>query len=54
MDFLPVCTHLLKVHTDDVILGGHLPKRLLKLYDLKNKRTSEVDFVHVPSYLLKL
>ena len=29
--FLSVCTHLLKVHTDDVILGGHLPKRLLKL-----------------------
>ena len=31
MDFLSLCTHLLKVHTDDAIIGGHLPKRLLKL-----------------------
>ena len=31
VNFLSVCTHLSKVHTDDVVLGGHPPKRLLKL-----------------------
>ena len=34
MDFLSVCTRLLKVHTDDVILGGHgqvgIPKETIK------------------------
>ena len=55
--FLSVCTHLSKLHTDDVILLRHgqaSPKRILKLSDLKNKKTYKVDFVHVASYQLKL
>ena len=50
MIFLSVCTHLLKLHIDDLILIGHgqaSPKRLLKLEDLKNKGTYKVDFVDV-------
>ena len=35
MDFLSVCTYLLKVHIDDVILGGHgyagIPKETIRI-----------------------
>ena len=57
MNFSSVCAQLLKLQIDDVILGMHgqaSPKRLLKLQDHKTKRTYEVDFVHVTSYLIKL
>ena len=34
MDFLSVCTYLLKIHIDDVILGGHgqvgIPKEAIE------------------------
>ena len=34
MDFLCVCTYLFKLHTNDVILGGHgyvgIPKETIK------------------------